>query len=81
VRCHHTPSQAGRFPLESSVIHLSDLIANALQMGTSGERHVPPLEPAAWDGLRLSISILSPAILQLEQQVADAVALFLEDGR
>jgi len=50
-------------------------------MGTSGERHVPPLEPAAWDGLRLSISILSPAILQLEQQVSDAVALFFEGGR
>ena len=81
VRFHHVPSRASRFPLECSIVHLGDLIANALQIGTSGERHVPPLEPLAWEGLRLPVSILSPAILQLEQQVSDAVALFFEGGR
>ncbi|MEK6709150.1 MAG: HDOD domain-containing protein [Nitrospinota bacterium] len=81
ARFHHLPAGAKRFPLEASIVHLGDIIANALQLGTSGERHVPPLDPSAWEGLRLSVSILSPAIHQLEQQAAGAVALFLEDGR
>ncbi|MBI3128927.1 MAG: HDOD domain-containing protein [Candidatus Tectomicrobia bacterium] len=81
VRFHHLPCGSGRYPLEASIVHLSDVIANALQLGTSGERHVPPLEPRAWDGLKLPVSILSPAVSQLEQQVAGALALFLEDAR
>ncbi len=81
AKFHHRPSRAPRFPLESGVIHVADLIANALQMGSSGERFVPPLDARAWEGLRLSVSILSPTIQQVEQQFANTVSLFLEDDK
>lgn len=79
VRHHHNPSFSKRFPLEVSTVHVSDIIANALKFGTSGERFVPPLESNAWEQLRLPVSILPPALDQVEKQFSNSAKFFLED--
>jgi len=78
VRFHHAPSLSRQYPLESGMTHVADLIANALQTGSSGEHLVPVLDSKAWEGLDLSISILPPVIQQMEQQFTNTVTLFLE---
>ncbi|MEE9256566.1 MAG: HDOD domain-containing protein [bacterium] len=80
VRFHHRPARAPRFPMEASMTHLADLIANALQMGSSGERFVPHLEGEAWNRLGISTSVLRPAVQQIDRQFENTVALFLEDN-
>lgn len=79
VRFHHRPSRSKRFPMESSITHISDLIANAMELGTSGERYVPTLDRRAWDEIALSTSILNPMTQQMDQQYRDIVHLFLEE--
>ncbi|MDA1000193.1 MAG: HDOD domain-containing protein [bacterium] len=79
VRYHHNPSFSKRFPLETATVHVSDIIANAMRYGSSGERFVPPLEGDAWEQLRLPVSILSPALEQIDRQFSDSAKLFLED--
>jgi HD-like signal output (HDOD) protein len=82
VACHHRPHDAEHYPMESAVIHLSDLMANALQWGSSGERAVPSLDPEAWKRLSLPTSILSPALDNLEAQVNDVIqSMFQESER
>lgn len=78
VRYHHNPSFSKRFPLEASTVHVSDIIANAMKFGTSGEHFVPPLESDAWEQLRLPVSILAPALEQIDRQFSDSAKLFLE---
>ena len=78
VRFHHRPAGSRRFPMETSIAHVSDLIANAMQLGTSGERLVPALAKSAWDEIGLSSSILAPMTQQMDQQYKDSVDLFLE---
>jgi putative nucleotidyltransferase with HDIG domain len=53
IRCHHDPGRA-LGPLETTIIHVSDVVANALALGTSGESLVPPFQASAWRALKLS---------------------------
>jgi putative nucleotidyltransferase with HDIG domain len=74
---HHSPALATRFPLETAVVHVADVIANALQLGSSGERLVPPLVPDAWEQLGISATALPSILKQVDRQVTDAVTAVL----
>ena len=77
VAWHHQPRHASRFPVEAAVVHVADHIANALAVGSSGERLVPPLKAGAWDRLGLPPAVLPPVLSQLERQFGDAVTAIL----
>lgn len=77
VRYHHAPSKAKHYPSEAAVVHLADIFANAMQMGSSGEHFVSPLDPVAWDIIGLPVSIISSIIENMERQFTDAVQMFL----
>jgi len=77
---HHRPSLSLNYRDDAAIIHVSDLIVNALNLGTSGESDIPQLDEQAWESLELSQFVLSDAIEQLELQYDEAVKLFLEDA-
>jgi HD-like signal output (HDOD) protein len=81
VGYHHQCNGASRFPLEASIIHLADIIAHSVRLGTSGEQHVPPLEPEAWERVGLSVSTLSPILAQLEHQFESVAQTMLMDEK
>lgn len=60
---HHNPS-AAQHPIPATIVHLADIIANGLGMGSSGERFVPPLDYKAWEDLGLAINVLEVAVKQ-----------------
>ena len=75
VKYHHNPKKA-RNPLETAVVHLADIMTNALGMGSSGERFVPPLDPDAWETIGLSVNILGLTIDQMDPQVEESFRIF-----
>jgi len=77
VACHHAPSKAKKFPIETAVIHAADVIANALRLGTSGEKYVPPISVQAWEAIGLPASAIATVIEQLALQYNDAVTFIL----
>ena len=77
VRYHHNPSSASQYPLEAAVTHVADIVAQALELGNSGERYVPPLDQKAWDTLGMPSSMLSSIVTQVDRQVDDLVEIFL----
>jgi HD-like signal output (HDOD) protein len=79
VGCHHNPARAVHYPLETAVVHAADIIANALQLGSSGERCVPILNTAAWARLDIPDNQLPAMIKHIEQQYFEAIKLFLDD--
>jgi len=72
---HHSPMQAANV-LEASIVHVADIIANAMEIGTSGERYIPPLDPEAWEEIGLSHNHLSLIINQVDQQIDETYNLF-----
>ena len=73
--CHHDPGRAERYPLEAAVVHVADILAHAMEMGTSGERAVPPLDPPAWERIGLPATVLAAVLDQADRQVAAAALL------
>jgi putative nucleotidyltransferase with HDIG domain len=69
VSFHHQPSEAPD-PVSASLVHLADMMVNALGIGTSGERLVPPLDPKAWDLLGLHPSHFELVVQQAVHQMA-----------
>ena len=80
VTHHHDPRNATRFPVEAAIIHLADIIAHALEVGNSGETHVPPLDTDAWDRLGLQPSVLEVIIDQLDRQFRETLHSMVADA-
>jgi HD-like signal output (HDOD) protein len=65
---HHEPGDSPD-PVAAAIVHLADILANALGIGTSGERLVPPLDAQAWAALELSPSCLEVVVKQTVNQL------------
>lgn len=77
VAWHHAPRLSQRYPVETATIHVADMIANALGLGSSGEHLVPALEPGAWEILDTSPLHLPALLRQVEAQFGHAVEAIL----
>ena len=77
VACHHQPESAEGARQEASVVHLADHLVNALQLGSSGERNVPPLNMRAWETLGLPTSVLTGIVADMDAQLGAVQEVFL----
>jgi len=74
---HHNPSRSKRYPLETAIIHLADIIAKAMELGSSGDVHVPPLDEKSWDQLKLPTGVFSAIWSQTEIQFNETINILL----
>lgn len=77
VGYHHRPMRSTEFQNEAAVIHFSDTLAHALQLGNSGESFVPPFDDRAWQLLNLKPSQIPTIVEHVEKQYDDVVDIFL----
>jgi HD-like signal output (HDOD) protein len=80
VAYHHNPEAATRFPIEAANVHLADIIAHAMQLGSSGERLVPLLSSVAWGRTGVAVGQLTGAIEQVDRQYHEAVEWMTPGG-
>lgn len=80
VMYHHNPTAAIRFPLETALVHVADIIVHAMDLGNSGETYVPPLDPEAWERLNLTPSVLASIEEQIDHQYQDALHTMMVDA-
>jgi HD-like signal output (HDOD) protein len=80
VAYHHHPATCPNAREEAAVVHLSDHLVNAMQIGSSGERHVPPLNLKAWLTLRFSTEVLSSIVTGIDEQIEAVQAVFLKQS-
>lgn len=73
VAFHNNPSGSTRFPVETAIVHVADIIAHVMMLGTTGERFVPPLYRKAWDLIGLPESVLAPTVDHVERQFHEMV--------
>ncbi len=64
---HHEPAEAPD-PASAALIHVADLLVNALGIGSSGERCVPPLDLQAWEASGLSPDCFETVVQQTLNQ-------------
>ena len=77
IRFHHHPMETNAFQIEASMIHLADFVVHLIEMGTSGEHWIPPLNMGAWKRLDFTTSMLEKLIEESEYQLTDVLKIFL----
>jgi hypothetical protein len=78
VEYHHDPLKS-KHPLEATIVHISDILINALGLGTSGERFVPPVIPEAWTDLGLRTEMFAKIVQLIDRQVEEVLHNFFDD--
>ncbi len=48
LACHHNPPVASENPKHVAIIHLSDILVRALQLGSGGDKRIPLISDHAW---------------------------------
>lgn len=81
VSFHHKPDQAKRYPLETAIVHISDITINAMQLGSSGEHFVPPLNEKAWKITGLKPTMLDLIIQQMKRQIKEVLNSIITDSK
>jgi len=80
VSLHHRPARATRFQIEVAVVHLADVFAHSMLMGSSAERWVPTLNAFAWERLGIPENAIANVLADVDQQYEAAVRTILEDS-
>ncbi|MHB8770928.1 MAG: HDOD domain-containing protein [Syntrophales bacterium] len=78
VRYHHHPAESPN-GLEPAIVHVADVTAKALGIGSSGDQFVPALDPVAWKQIGLSSNALEPITAQADRQLEETFHLFFNE--
>lgn len=73
---HHYPSKATEYPIYPAIVHLADIIAYEMKLGTGGEPAIPEVDPAAIQRVGLNRSFLTDIQDYIRDQVDETVGLF-----
>ena len=77
---HHTPALSVA-KIEAAVVHVADHLVNAMALGSSGEKWVPPLDERAWAALGLAPEVLHRILETMDAQVLAVEEAFLKTGK
>ncbi|KMP11189.1 hypothetical protein UR09_01575 [Candidatus Nitromaritima sp. SCGC AAA799-A02] len=75
---HHHPLEAGEYSRPACVVHLSDIIAFEMKLGSNGESNISPLFQDILEYLELSQEDISSVKDTVKKQYQDAVDTFLK---
>jgi putative nucleotidyltransferase with HDIG domain len=66
IQCHHRPGSARSAPLETAIVHFSDVLVRARGFGFAGDSFVPAVHPAAFELLALTEADIREILDKLE---------------
>ena len=68
---HHEPDCSERFGLEAGIVHLADILCRSLDIGSGGDKKIPPLSEKAIKLLGLDVNAIEPILEKLETEYFD----------
>ena len=63
---------------DAALLQLADVLANALECGTSGERYVPRVSAELWDAVGVPVGALVQILIQVDLQLDDILRFFID---
>jgi putative nucleotidyltransferase with HDIG domain len=77
IAYHHSISEAQRYPRETALVHLANILAQMAEVDTLDPGDVSPIDPLAWQITGLNKDIIEPVVRQAQQEIVEAEKLFL----
>ena len=78
VADHHQPAES-QYAVEAAAVYLADILVNALGIGTSGERYVPPLFPEVWQEIGLPPEAINKIVPFIDRQIEEIMHNFFDE--
>lgn len=69
---HHKPHLAKNAPVQTAIVHLSDILIRAKGFGFAGDNFVPSVNPSAWQLLDFSEADLRDIIREMDEVLANS---------
>ncbi len=76
---HHRPQLSKNFELETSVVHLSNILALSRGIGYSGEIYVNPINPTSWQNLNFKFEDIKDIFMEAEEPISSSQEIFSSD--
>jgi HD-like signal output (HDOD) protein len=76
INHHHDPAEAAD-PVQAAIIHMADLMANAMEISTGNLYVLPPFEASAWESLGIGLDRLPDILAAFGEQAAKTVNAFV----
>ncbi len=80
VAFHHDPESAKKAPKAAAVVHIADVLANFMKIGSSGEIFLPKVNHAAWKMLDVTVADVDRIMDETRARYESKFAPLLEDG-
>ena len=77
ITYHHKPKHADKHRLEVSIVHLANVLAHALEFGSSGQKVLSGVDPAAWEMIGLKLSAVELIMTEMLNEFGDAVSFIM----
>jgi putative nucleotidyltransferase with HDIG domain len=74
---HHKPHLARRYPVETAITHLADVLLRGRGFGFAGDPTVPPVHPDVWNLLNLTAPDVRDVLKEAEGLLEEAEELSL----
>jgi len=75
---HHKPHLSKFAPVETAIVHVSDILVRARGFGFAGDNMVPVINSVAWESLNMTESDLKDVYKEIDDSIEDAGVLILE---
>ncbi len=72
VRCHHLPLKARGNKEYTYVVHVGDIIARSLNIGSGGDQKIPVMEKKVWKELGFSLKIMDRVMEETMSELSRA---------
>jgi len=74
---HHKPHLSKNFLVETSIVHLADILVRGRGFGFAGDRSVPAVHPNAWTKLSFKNEEIKDILNEVEDSMDEAEELFV----
>jgi putative nucleotidyltransferase with HDIG domain len=76
---HHKPHLSKVAPMETAIVHFSDVLLRGRGFGFAGDYAVPPIHPSAWDLIELTDGDIRDILKEAEDLLAEVADLSLSN--
>lgn len=77
IAFHHSIGDAKRYPRETALVHLANILAQMAEVDTLELDDASPIDPQAWEITGLGKGIIESVIREAQEEIVEAEKLFL----
>lgn len=79
IAYHHKPHLSKLAPMETAIVHFSDVLLRGRGFGFAGDHAVPPVHPSAWKLIGFSDSDIREILKEAEDLLAEVASFSMSD--